>query len=178
MSVFRVIAPGRVVARVLAAAAIPLSAFAAGCGAGGFTTAPVSGRVTVDGEPVAGLRVSFEPVGGKDRPLPGPDSVAVTDEDGRYSLVTTDEGQGGAVVGPCRVRVWTILPAMGEPPTSFPNPVELAAVEAGASNGGVVGDEPPHHLPGVPLRFNEQTQLSFDVPPGGTKKADFAISWR
>ena len=62
--------------------------FVAGCGSDGFSLAPVSGRVTVDGEPILGLRISFEPIGGPGRPAPGPDSIAITDADGKYTLYT------------------------------------------------------------------------------------------
>src|SRR3954453_22377178 len=89
---------GRLLLALVALCGLP------GCGADPYAMAPVSGRVTVDGQPVAGLRVSFEPIGGRHRPLPGPDSTAVTDADGRYTLSTTDAGRRGAVVGPCRVR--------------------------------------------------------------------------
>ena len=44
---------------VLVAAVLTLS----GCGSHGSPTVPVSGRVTLDGQPVSEARVSFEPVG-------------------------------------------------------------------------------------------------------------------
>ena len=30
----------------------------------------------------------------------------------------------------------------------------------------------------IPLRFNDKTELTFNVPPEGSDKADFAISWK
>jgi hypothetical protein len=70
---------------------------AVGCGQGndGFAYQPVSGTVTVDGEPAAGLTVAFVPQGtalNSGRP-----SSAVTDETGRYEAKTLDGKQGAAI---------------------------------------------------------------------------------
>ena len=59
----------------------------------------VSGTVTLDGKPLAGARVIFEPVEG------GRASTASTDNEGRYELIyiRTDKG---AKVGPHNVRIF------------------------------------------------------------------------
>ena len=81
--------------------------FVAGCGSNdGYKLARVSGVVKVDGKPLKGLRVSFEPIGGADRPYPGPESIGITDEEGQFSLATFNEGSRiGAVVGKYVLRV-------------------------------------------------------------------------
>src|SRR5205085_1356039 len=74
-----------------------LLAAAAGCG-DGPKYVPVSGVVKVDGKPYKNAVVSFQPVGTPDKPAPGQGSSALTDEEGRYTLVC-DNGQTGAVAG-------------------------------------------------------------------------------
>ncbi len=61
--------------------------------------APVSGKITLDGEPLVGVKVVFVPKnyrGGANEVVPY--SYATTDEDGNYKL-RADGGKGGAVVG-------------------------------------------------------------------------------
>ncbi len=83
-----------------------LGLFLAGCG--GPTLAPVSGTVTLNGEPVDGIRVIFEPIVGQsdvtDREYYT--SFGITDESGRYAMQTEvrDKLRSGAVVGGVAVR--------------------------------------------------------------------------
>ena len=60
----------------------------------------VSGRVTLDGEPVANARLIFTPVGKQP-------CVGKTDEDGNYEMMF-DTGVRGAVVGINRVAISTM----------------------------------------------------------------------
>ncbi len=76
-----------------------------GCGGGGAATAPVSGTVTLDGQPLSSVMVSFMPNGG------GPAASALTDASGKYSLVTA--GKKGAVLGKHTVKVTTVVAAVG-----------------------------------------------------------------
>jgi len=69
----------------------------AGCGGDDLRLAPVTGVVTLDDEPVAGAAVLFMPVDG------GPVATASTDENGRFTLSTTN--RVGAVIGEHRVSV-------------------------------------------------------------------------
>jgi hypothetical protein len=98
-------------------------AIAAGCGPAQFDVAPVSGRVTVEGQPLTGqFMVIFSPIaqGAKDRagrPAAGP-----VEADGRYSLSTYEPGDG-AVVGKHRV---VVLPP-GEISVTTPLPGVLPA---------------------------------------------------
>ena len=36
----------------------------------------------------------------------------------------------------------------------------------------------PASLGIIPFRYNDKTELTFEVPPEGSDKADFAISWK
>lgn len=77
---------------------VALTAFI-GCPAGsGVSTAPVSGLVTLDGQPVDGATISFVP-----KSEGGVAAAAVTDASGRFTLVTTS-GEG-AVPGSYAVTI-------------------------------------------------------------------------
>ncbi|MDR3638002.1 MAG: hypothetical protein P4L84_29620 [Isosphaeraceae bacterium] len=154
----------------------------AGCGSENFTLAPTSGRVTVDGQPVAGLRIAFEPIGSSERPAPGPEAIGVTDGEGRFTLSTMSESpRQGAVVGKCRVRIWTLPSnqedALFDDQNPAYNPVEeIKVLKQRIRSGGrskTKVNRPTHALP---LRYNDNTELSFEVPHGGTDKADFQLS--
>ena len=71
-----------------------------GCsGATGPKTEPVSGAVTLDGQPLAGATVVFSPSGGEGKAASG-----VTDASGNYKLTTTNAGDG-AVLGSYQVAI-------------------------------------------------------------------------
>src|SRR3954453_11696466 len=85
---------------------------AAGCGERSpFETAPVSGKVTLNGQPLADARISFQPTDGE-KEL-GPGSSATTDAEGKFTLSTVDGG-AGATVGNNEVRISTLK--MGNDP--------------------------------------------------------------
>jgi hypothetical protein len=39
-------------------------------------------------------------------------------------------------------------------------------------------DELPRGMETIPARYNDKTILEFDVPPGGTDKADFPLTMK
>lgn len=141
---------------------LPLLGFAValaaltGCG-GGPKYAPVSGRVTLNDQPLAGFTVDFQPMASGKEP-PGPGSTAITDADGRYTLRSQlDKGQAGAVVGKHQVRVWA-------PEGSQDRDAE------GTPKKGKKSDRPF-----IPGRYHVNSELTFEVPPDGTTGADFAL---
>jgi hypothetical protein len=117
--------------------------------------APISGRVTVDGQPGAKLRVVFSPIGTSQNYAPGPPSVGYTDEDGRFTLMTMDKDKG-ALVGPCRVSI--------------------TVMEVDDDRIGQKAPKSP--LKQLPARYNDETTLQFDVPAKGTTEANFELSWK
>lgn len=134
---------------------------AAGCDKGP-KVAPVSGTVYVNGKPKAGLHVTFQPLGSESNPNPGRGSHAITDAEGRYSL-KYDGADPGAVVGKHRVAISTVLEGEGEnydPETGSP---DGEPVKGGSET--------------IPPKYNDETELTFDVPPGGTDKADFKLEF-
>jgi len=124
----------------------------AGCQPTG-RVAPVSGRVTLDGKPLAGVHVSFEPIAPEGKLDAGGGSYAITDADGKYKLLMVDGERPGAVVGKHRVQ----FTARSQVPDDVDLPVR-----------------PPPSVT-VPDKFSRNSTLTFDVPAGGAPDADFKL---
>jgi hypothetical protein len=126
----------------------------AGCGSGaGYKLAPVSGKVTLDGQPLAGATVTFQPEASSKEGTAGPGSAAVTDAAGKFVLQTAEaKRRPGAVVGKHTVRL------------------------SGVQDQRAPDDDSarPKVKDPVPLRYREPG-LPFDVPAAGTDKADFQL---
>ena len=128
---------------------------ALGCNSQPYKLAPVSGKVTLNGKPLANAYVHFAPIASKDNDSPGPTSHGKTDADGKYTLIVDPE-HSGAVVGKSRVFI-------------------------SLHKGGGGGDDQPDAggAKGVkeviPSRYNQQTTLVHEVPPGGTDEANFDL---
>ena len=112
-----------------------------------YPLAPVSGVVTLDGEPLGNAFVNFQPKG-------GPSSKGITNAEGRYSLITID-GAEGAVVGPHTVSIYSVHS-------------QEAAAESDL-------DLPTTPKERVPDRYNYNTTLTFEVPADGTTTADWDL---
>ena len=125
-----------------------------GCGKKGFV--PVSGKVTLNGQPLAGATVAFQPVaeGGVEA---GPGSAGKTDANGEYTLKAST-GQDGAWVGKHRVQITLVAPNVGEDD----------ARHAHSRRGALLAEK-------VPARYNKNSTEVVEVPPGGLKK-DFALT--
>jgi hypothetical protein len=126
-----------------------------GCGGPEYDLAPVSGRVTMAGKPLADVKVSFQPTAkSPGQPNPGPGSYGTTDAEGRFTLRTIEPEADGAVVGTHRVHLRTKPPA--QDPTD---------------------DRAPVFKEIVPPRWRDGSQ-TFEVPPEGTQQADFELTSR
>ncbi len=125
-----------------------------GCSKPTYTTAPVSGRVTMDQKPLAEVTVTFQPIAQPGEPNPGPGSVGVTDSDGRFTLKVVGSGEEGAVVGSHSVRL-----ASKRPPQ---DPKD---------------DRTPPFREIIPPRWRDNSQ-TFDVPAEGTDQANFEVGSR
>lgn len=129
---------------------------AVGCGPGA-KYAPVSGRVTLNGQPLANATVSFQPIaadGGVNAPAPG--STGQTNANGEYTLVSAD-GKPGAWVGKHVVRITAVAEQVGDGDSRPPR-----------------GGWP--QVDKVPARYNKDSKEEFTVPAGGTGSADFALT--
>lgn len=141
--------------------ALPVVLCLMGCGKDSRYV-PVSGRVTMNKQPLANVMVVFQPVAKGDSQVAGSGSSGKTDSDGRFTLkVIADPSKEGAVVGRHKVQIY--------PPDGLEVKIDP---EVGSP------DDAPAAKPTiqVPLRYNDATTLTFDVPEAGTDKADFSLT--
>jgi hypothetical protein len=125
--------------------------FVVGCGGGASKTVPVSGRVTLDNEPLPNATVVFVPISNAPDKEPLPSSVGVTGSDGRYTLLVSTSQKGkGAVVGKHKVLI-----TLG-------------------SEGGAKDSEPSFHKQ-LPQKYNRKTELECEVPAQGRNDANFDL---
>jgi hypothetical protein len=113
--------------------------------------APVSGEVTLDGQPLPNAEVTFVPL------VPGfehyPESVGVTNNDGKYQLEVFGSGKIGAMVGKHRVEI-----------------------RLGESDELTILDDASHYdRDALPRRYNDESQLEFVVEPISMNRADFQL---
>jgi hypothetical protein len=121
-----------------------------GCGRAQPKLAPVSGRVTVQGKPLANVNVTFQPTAKAGSGAEaGMGSSGTTDGSGRFQMKTFDN-KPGAVIG---TQV-----------------VGLAVKNAQARDSDVWGAAKTASP--LPPRASDGS-LKFEVPPGGTDKANF-----
>ena len=111
---------------------VGLAAGLGGCSSRHADVADVRGVVTLDGKPLDGATVQFQPAEGRA-------SVGRTDSEGRYRLMYTPRDLG-ARIGPCRVRISTAgdedgkISASERVPRRYFEPGALAAeVKAGGN---------------------------------------------
>ncbi|MCG8583430.1 MAG: DUF4198 domain-containing protein [Pirellulales bacterium] len=118
-----------------------------GCGSG-VDTAPVSGRVTLNGKPLSGAYITCEPISATaDAQSIG--SYAETDAEGRFTLRLVNTDQPGAMIGPHIVRITT---ARAVHPEREDSPISQELATAQYRQG-----------------------VEFTVPEDGTDAATFAM---
>ncbi|MBW3598603.1 MAG: carboxypeptidase-like regulatory domain-containing protein [Planctomycetes bacterium] len=122
-----------------------------GCGGSGLDTAPVTGTVTLDGEPLSGATVTFVP---ERTGMEAPSSQGMTDAQGRYALSVVATGDEGAVIGQHQVTI-NVFPEQEDPTDD----ADLALTEEQI----------------VPARYNEDSELTYEVKDG-SNVADWALS--
>lgn len=113
---------------------------AAGCARDGYSElglVPVTGTVTLDGQPLAGAQVSFE---GEDKRT----AIGTTDSAGHYRLMYDSE-KAGTTPGQKIVRI---------------TQANVEVEGGGASEGTAAAKEP------VPARYNVQSELKANVAAG------------
>lgn len=114
----------------------------------------VTGTITLDSEPLAGVAVVFQPDNG--RPSRG-----MTDSQGKYELTYIRQTKG-AKVGPHRVEI---------------APSEEGEVEEAEANAGEEPEasaKPKSGKRAVPARYNVKSELKADVK-SGANTFDFAL---
>jgi hypothetical protein len=133
-----------------------LIVMSAGCRKNEYRTAPVSGRITLNGVPVANAAVMFQPIAPPGTINPGPGSYGITNADGYYNLRLIGKETPGAVVGKHQVRIENYT----EPGEDFEG-------------------QPRRPVPGIqiPAKYNAlEALLEFDVPARGTEAANFDLT--
>jgi hypothetical protein len=118
--------------------------------------APVSGRVTLDGKPLSGAYVYFQPIAPEGTAYAAASgSSSKTNENGEYKLKGPN-GENGAWVGRHKVMIDAHAPQVGE-----------------------TDERPPRggwpQVNKVPPKYNKDSKETFEVPSEGTDKANFDL---
>jgi hypothetical protein len=122
-------------------------------GCGNSKVVPVSGKVTLEGKPLANAAVVFQPIRTEDNAYPGEGSIAKTDENGEFTLeLQLTKGTKGAYVGKHRVEITCSVGG--------------AAIDPNSDKPVAAKDRP--------VKIVDEKQ-EFEVPKGGTKEANFEV---
>jgi hypothetical protein len=149
-----------------------------GCSGESFNTVPVSGTVTLDGEPLPGVEVVFYPEPTESTAVVGPFSVATTDSAGKFTLETR-YGEAGAVVGKHRVTF-----AYGDVDQEAIYDAEAAEMEAKGEGESLTSEEKSAAKEAnsqlgkrkqIPNMYGEDSEVTIEVPAGGMSNADFPL---
>jgi hypothetical protein len=116
--------------------------------------APVKGKVTLNGQPLANAQVVFNRIPPEGSIESGPSAVGTTNEKGEYTLRVSSK-QSGAPVGKHKVAI------------------TLMNSEGGESDAPAPPGSGPRNV--IPKKYNEETDLSCDVPPSGNDHANFDL---
>ena len=160
---------------------LTLSLFAAaflllvGCG-GGESLAPVSGKVTADGQPLAGVRVVFNPLATSDNLNPGTWSSGLTDAQGEFTLVNRNKKNGAAICTHAVTFEYDDLDA--DAMEELEEDMEEAQEEGLKADYDAAKKELEELKKMAKNRpkFSEDFEIQFVVPKGGTTEANFDVS--
>ena len=142
-------------------------------GCGDSSIASVSGKVTVAGEPIEGIRLVFSPVAAEGEKDPGPWSSGLTNSAGEYTLESRYK-DNGAVVG--KHTVSFVYDDIGNINTYM----ELRR-EAKADGDQALLEEVEKNIADFQSRQKTRPKSSgdytetFEVPSGGTNEANFDL---
>ena len=127
----------------------------------GRNSARVTGKVTLNGQPVEDIYVYFQPVSdsssggpGTKAREPGAGSYGLTDAEGNFTLRFSDTEEEGAIVGTHTVRL-----------------VDKRAEGAEDADAGVI-EAPPSR---IPVEFTRR-DLTFEVKADGENQANFEVA--
>lgn len=128
-----------------------------GCGSDTPQLVPVSGSVTLDGQPLAGATVIFHPqvAAGGDTSTQVIESRAITADDGTFKLINIHDGSKGAMTGHHKVTVTKLVMKDG---TVIPPDTDLA----------ILG---PNVKEVVPQLYTDTTKttLTAEIADGGSE---------
>lgn len=147
----------------------------AGCGpSSSGPIAPVSGKLTIDGQPAPGVEIVFSPVEVKGNPNPGPWSIATTDEEGNFTLETRYK-ETGAMVGKHHVTM------------SYPDmePGAMDVLRAELMDAKASGNDPAEIKAAITALSKKlkgrmvipaSADQEYEVPTGGNRNANFELT--
>lgn len=122
-------------------------------GCGGEDVGSVTGKVTMDGQPLPNAIVTFVPEGG------GRTGTGKTDANGEYKLVFA--GGEGATIGKNKVAVTTAPEAVEVAAMSSDSPEYAQQAMGNASDYNTAKVTEP-----IPAKYNKNTELTFEVTSG------------
>ena len=158
----------------LAAAVLAMATLAlVGCAGKGYDIAPVSGKVTSNGEPVSNLRVIFNPRPKADNSDPGPWSTGVTNAQGEFTLETRYQ-ETGASVGDHLISFEYEqggAEQLDQLEEDLDDAMEDGTKEEIAAFKKQIADLEKQAK--IRPQISEEFTLEFTVPAGGTTEADF-----
>ena len=135
---------------LLSTVAAGLTSLLAGCGSSGPELTDVTGKITLDGQPVVACNVTFVPTGG------GSPSYGKTDSKGEYRLMYTRD-KYGAMLGQHSVTLETQKLSKSEKE-------ELRSA----------GEDVPSDSVTIPKKYREDGALTAEVK-SGKNKIDFDL---
>lgn len=152
-----------------------------GCG-GDYSIVSVSGTVTMDGKPEAGIQVAFGPKPVGDNLSPGPYSLGVTDENGEFELESR-YGNRGAIVGPHRVTFAYLKGDEMEQKIAMAKGRFDEATNKGNSAAADKAEEEYEKLKeamarsrSMPSRYTGREGIEFEVTSGGHDDVKFELT--
>ena len=165
---------------LLCSVAVLILIHCGGCGSE-FDVAPVSGVVTLDGQPLQGATVVFAPSGNRENRNPGPFSTGTTDANGKYELILRDGSTHGAIVGNHKVGI--SLPET----TDADVQVEIEKYIKDAQARGVLHEVTPdeidrirdaakRQMQRIPTEYNKDSRLRFEVKGNNVNTANFDLT--
>jgi len=138
---------------------IPAITAIAGCSDAKQNYADVRGKVTLNGKPIPGASVEFQPLPSDKGADPGSGSMAITDSEGRFSLKSQLDDRSGAIVGKHQVRIFLYT-------------ANVAGKELDADSGPAK-KKPAAVL--IPIRYGSESELVVEVPASGLSDYHFDL---
>ena len=141
--------------RVSIGLAIVVVAVISGCGVRAADRCEVRGAVTLNGTPIDGGNIQFEPLGKSKTTFSG-----ALIQQGRYEI----PARKGLAPGSYRVRIY------------WPEKLDPRMLKAPVPGQQLSPEEAPRAKEQVPAKFNRDSELTVEVEQDGANAFDFALS--